>query len=993
MSFRVNMNFERQLNKLAAALGVFLLLGGLIAIPSLSEASEGAVSASDKKVFLKTGAQQDASGFSVSGFGEGVNVRLTAAIRNAPSGVTLSVAKPAGLALAPGYTAWTGVREVSFIGTQTALNSALDSLKITTSGGTGSSFDLEVTAVAEFEFTKNPNDGDLSFNADNGHYYQFIRAGGITWSSALTQAAAKTLYDLPGYLVTITSASENNFVTERIPGASNVWIAASDAGHEGSWKWKAGPEAGIEFWNIGKNPKTQTFASWAGVEPNNSGGSEHYAVTNWSGSKGLWNDLPNSAGSISGYVVEFSGESALIPTPVTSSVSHDIISVGASPVDATTLAIDWNLPAGTEAPAADNLDPCENGPADTVCAVNVEVRDAQGDLVGTCDVLPSQEVPASWTSCNVQVPDSTQFFTISISFQVASEITIGHKAVNEANAVIEECFEVSVDDCNWDFIEDVVVTPERTSPWSFFYEDQKIGECLSNVVSECTSIEQSINNLVEDLAEEFDWDEERAQEERDKILAEIYTEAEFTGTIGEESQECIASDPAQCNWTDLIFRAYVEELIGFEASDVDYDPASINSPDAEQEEEQERPRRDRVPVQPEVPVEAAPENIPNTPNTNNNESGPGSTLPVPTPRTEPAPINGLIGSSGASANGVPVRVESSSSSPSTLNVSFGEADLIFNIPAGSGEVKTVNGQPQLQIQRDKVVDLSGSGMLPGSEVQVWLPKVDGGMELVRIPVAADGNFNGSAAFTTAFGQKPLPIGANVVQLTGFDKNGAATVLNMAIYIAQPNPAPELFLGQLSTPKPGLGNFVVSNAGSPDSANLRVVGEEKTALISGAGWSMSLALQGDQSSIEEIDSKALMTLTKGEAARFAGSGFMPDTVATIWLFSEPLKLGEVTINADGSFSGETANLSEQIDAGEHTIQIQGVGSDGYIRSANLGVMVSESSLATAPVATSDWASWWPWLVGAFGLFAAYFLLIAIRRRLDREPNVIEFPQAA
>jgi hypothetical protein len=137
----------------------------------------------------------------------------------------------------------------------------------------------------------------------------------------------------------------------------------------------------------------------------------------------------------------------------------------------------------------------------------------------------------------------------------------------------------------------------------------------------------------------------------------------------------------------------------------------------------------------------------------------------------------------------------------------------------------------------------------------------------------------------------------------------------------------------------------------------------------------------------------MTLTKGEAATFAGSGFMPDTIATIWLFSEPVKLGEVTIKSDGSFSGATDELSSQIEAGEHTIQIQGVGSDGYIRSANLGVMVSEPSLAAAPVAIFNWGSWWPWLVGALGVLVSYFLFLAVRRRREKESNVIEFPQAA
>ena len=76
----------------------------------------------------------------------------------------------------------------------------------------------------------------------------------------------------------------------------------------------AGPEAGTQFWS-GQRPAAGgyatppfNYASWAPNEPNNAGGAEDYAVTNWRGTVGFWNDLSNSPSpAASGYLVEYSG--------------------------------------------------------------------------------------------------------------------------------------------------------------------------------------------------------------------------------------------------------------------------------------------------------------------------------------------------------------------------------------------------------------------------------------------------------------------------------------------------------------------------------------------------------------------------------------------------------------------------------------------------------------------------------------------------------------
>ena len=151
-------------------------------------------------------------------------------------------------------------------------------------------------------YTVKPNDGTTVFTG-NGHFYEFISAPNINWADAKAAAEARTYNGQSGYLVTITSAEENQFAFSKI-GAQG-WIGASDAAVEGEWRWVGGPENGQQFWSGLSNGGTVNGAyhAWGGGEPNNAGNEDYAHFRN----DGLWNDLPLSAGGIQGYVVEYGG--------------------------------------------------------------------------------------------------------------------------------------------------------------------------------------------------------------------------------------------------------------------------------------------------------------------------------------------------------------------------------------------------------------------------------------------------------------------------------------------------------------------------------------------------------------------------------------------------------------------------------------------------------------------------------------------------------------
>ncbi len=161
-------------------------------------------------------------------------------------------------------------------------------------------------------------------NPANGHYYDLV-VGAFSFTDAQTGAASQVFMSMSGHLATITSQSENDFITNtfgRQGTADFAWFGGSDQASEGAWLWVVGPEAGVQF-SSGSTPTLpDSFAPWGGPEPNNASNAEHYAVVNLGDlpqpisniQPGEWGDTKIDGGSgVVGYVVEFSVVSTAVP--------------------------------------------------------------------------------------------------------------------------------------------------------------------------------------------------------------------------------------------------------------------------------------------------------------------------------------------------------------------------------------------------------------------------------------------------------------------------------------------------------------------------------------------------------------------------------------------------------------------------------------------------------------------------------------------------------
>ena len=152
--------------------------------------------------------------------------------------------------------------------------------------------------------------------SSNGHTYDLIDAGGIDWNAAKAEAESedKMYMGVSGYLVTITSQAEQDFLNQNLFStlADSTWgfylggyKVGNDPDPKIGWNWVTG-----ESWG--------EYTNWRSGEPSNTDGIENAIAAEFVKSgvtvNGWWNDRPDGS-YVDGYVVEYN-----VPEPATMSL-------------------------------------------------------------------------------------------------------------------------------------------------------------------------------------------------------------------------------------------------------------------------------------------------------------------------------------------------------------------------------------------------------------------------------------------------------------------------------------------------------------------------------------------------------------------------------------------------------------------------------------------------------------------------------------------------
>jgi len=219
---------------------------------------------------------------SVSGY-DPVSVEISVPSGMVKIGVSTGLSAPSAFNAAD----WAGAQTIGFEGALTDVNAALASLAVK---GSGQAVTITVAPA------------DIFFLPHTGHSYQYITAA-QTWDDARADATARTVANLQGYLATIMSQTELDFIVNSFSWSGNLWVGGEDATTESSWIWADGPEGGKKFFQgrAGGTIQPGFFANWALYQPNNYRGQDHLGID----SNGFFLDFQGSAQL--GYIVEYSG--------------------------------------------------------------------------------------------------------------------------------------------------------------------------------------------------------------------------------------------------------------------------------------------------------------------------------------------------------------------------------------------------------------------------------------------------------------------------------------------------------------------------------------------------------------------------------------------------------------------------------------------------------------------------------------------------------------
>ena len=316
---------------------------------------------------------QTCSGFVLNGFTSTDILLASIGFINQPAGTTFNISTTTGLTPASGFTLTGNKSTLVFTGTQANINNALASLKINT-GTTAGSVQISVSATV--------NPAGYYYNAINGHFYKPVTTG-ATYTAARAAALLTTFKGQTGYLVTITSSSEDSFIQANVP-QTNIWFAATDEVIDGRWVIDAGPEKGT----VMKTSNGQlagniagVYNNWAAGEPNGSNHTEDYAVTKWNGNQ--WNDLSNNWSNA--YVIEYGTWTNPSAQTFTDFYSANVI----NPIDVPSSKVNFYFGGGINPSQWTVKNYTANG-LTAVSATNGLTLGTNGSVVNTSDFVKSK---------------------------------------------------------------------------------------------------------------------------------------------------------------------------------------------------------------------------------------------------------------------------------------------------------------------------------------------------------------------------------------------------------------------------------------------------------------------------------------------------------------------------------------------------------------------------------------------------------------------------
>jgi hypothetical protein len=180
----------------------------------------------------------------------------------------------------------------------------------------------------------------------------------------------------------------------------------------------------------------------------------------------------------------------------------------------------------------------------------------------------------------------------------------------------------------------------------------------------------------------------------------------------------------------------------------------------------------------------------------------------------------------------------------------------------------------------------------------------------------------------------------------------------AVVATTPNNVQDLSLpvfvnNQLPEPDPA--QPVVIQTENDVTVQVVTVNNQVVTVADETGYRLAVAAVDESGAPMPVSADGALIVRRNHFISINGQGLRPNSVAVAWVFSEPRRLGDVRVAADGSFSAKFS-MPKGLPEGDHTTQVNGVDANGGVRSFNLAIEVvaveTPSIIPAAMTHTSD-----------------------------------------
>ena len=326
-----------------------------------------------------------------------------------------------------------------------------------------------------------------------------------------------------------------------------------------------------------------------------------------------------------------------------------------------------------------------------------------------------------------------------------------------------------------------------------------------------------------------------------------------------------------------------------------------------------------------------------------------TTPPVTTGETDPTACPCVFDPDG---NPVPVDVERTPTGSTPGQVSIDVAPSTISLggtgsgtSGGSGQATTwVDATGRFTAQTPGSIPFGGGGALAGTTVTIFVDGVAIGTAIV--------NPDGTWTFDLT-----LPDGTNgpvTITIVWIDRDGTQQTLTTPITIIASGDAATA----PRTPTTG-----TQLAVDPDTAiALGPNGETLDAQRTTNPATNTITVTVGDTTINitptdngQLDTTGRLTVTHPARVRVTGDNMLPNTTATVWIMSNPQRLGTVTVATDGTID-TTYSIPTGIDPGNHTIQIDTTDTNGQALTIALGLTITTGLLPTTGANTDTHLAW-------------------------------------